>query len=182
MCVCVCVCVCVGSVCILYYIICTTRDNKYLHLCHTGESDVFEVCGYLHGLEKRSILSLGLCLGLSYSNVEDMLESRTYREDIIAAWIQRQDQVLRKSGVPTWHTLVKALKNPQVGQGGIASDISRDKNLPTYSSTETGTVKSRHGTKMRVVFVYVVRPGWLTLFGFSRVLDSTQMKSIPMHI
>ena len=37
MCVCVCVCVggCVGSVCILYYIICTTRDNKYLHLCHT---------------------------------------------------------------------------------------------------------------------------------------------------
>ena len=144
---CVCVCVggggggggCVGSVCILYYI-CTTRDNKYLHLCHTGESDVFEICGYLHGLNKRSILSLGLCLGLNYAKVEDMLGSQTYREDIIAAWIQRQDQVLQKSGVPTWHTLVKALENPQVGQGGIARDISRDKNIPACSSTETGTV------------------------------------------
>ena len=108
-------------------------------MLHTGESDVFEICGYLHGLDKRSIFSLGLCLGLNYAKVEDMLQSPTYREDIIAAWIQRQDQVLQKSGVPTWHTLVKALKNPQVGQGGIASDISSDKNIHTSSSTETGT-------------------------------------------
>lgn len=49
-------------------------------------------------------------MGLSYAKVEDMLQSRTYREDIIAAWIQRQDQVLKKTGAPTWQTLVKALE------------------------------------------------------------------------
>lgn len=120
--------------------------GKYISafVLHIGESDVFEVCEYLHGLDKRSMFSLGLCLGLSYAKVENMLQSQTYREDIVAAWIQRQDQVLKKTGAPTWQTLVKALENPQVGQGGIASDISRDKNIHTSSSTETGTYISFH--------------------------------------
>lgn len=150
-------------------------------MLHIGESDIFEICGYLHGLDKRSISSIGLCLGLSYAKVEDILQSPTYREDIIAAWIQRQDQVLQKSGAPTWLTLVKALKNPQVGQGGIASDISRDKKIRTSSSTESGIhtfiscrIKITQSTKMGVVFV---RPGDGLLY--FRVSDSIPTKNVP---
>ena len=101
-----------------------------------------------------------------------MLQSPTYREDIIAAWIQRQDQVLQQSGAPTWQTLVKALKNPQVGQGGIANDISRHKNIHTASSTESGTcihflyrIKIAQSTEMGVYSLcqQCQAGGWLTL-------------------
>ena len=50
---------------------------------------------------------------------------------MIAAWLRRQDNVDKKSGVPTWRTLVKALRNPQVKQEGIAGDI--EKNITTDS-------------------------------------------------
>ena len=55
--------------------------------------------------------------------------SATYREDMIAAWLRRQDDVGQKTGIPTWRTLVKALRNRQVGQEGIARIISIDKNI-----------------------------------------------------
>ena len=134
-----CVCVCRKCLYILYIYVLPVTISICICTIHIGESDIFEICGYLHGLDKRSIFSLGLCLGLNYAKVEDMLQSPTYQEDIIAAWIQRQDQVLQKSGAPTWQTLVKALKNPQVGQGGIANDISKAKNIHTSFSTESGT-------------------------------------------
>ena len=35
--------------------------------------------------------------------------SETFRDDIIAAQLQKEDQVL-KQGVPSWKTLVKALR------------------------------------------------------------------------
>jgi hypothetical protein len=42
-------------------------------------------------------------------------------EDMVAAWLRREDYVLNVSGEPTWRSLVQALK--MVGQGGIAKDI-----------------------------------------------------------
>ena len=62
-----------------------------------------------------------------------MMHSETYREDMIAAWLRRQDDVDQKTGVPTWRTLVKALQNPQIGQVGIARTISSEKNITTES-------------------------------------------------
>jgi len=38
------------------------------------------------------------------------------------------DQV-QKAGVPTWRRLVEALRDPRVGQNGIASKIEQDKQL-----------------------------------------------------
>ena len=60
-----------------------------------------------------------------------MMHSETYREDVIAAWLRRQDDVDQKTGIPTWSTLVKALRDRQVGQKGLARIISTDKNITT---------------------------------------------------
>ena len=76
-----------------------------------------------------------------------MLETRTYRADVIAAWIRKEGDVEKKTGIPTWRTLVKALRNCQVGQEGIASVISIDKNItiepdsnsPHYDTSEQNT-------------------------------------------
>ena len=58
-----------------------------------------------------------------------MMHSETYREDVIAAWLRRQDDVDQKRGIPTWRTLVEALRDRQVGQEGIARIISTTKNI-----------------------------------------------------
>ena len=84
-------------------------------------------------MDRTSFFRLGLCLGLRHSSIEDMKYSGTYREDMIAAWLRRQDYVDQKTGVPTWRTLVKALENPRIGQVGIAKTISSDKNITTES-------------------------------------------------
>ena len=55
-----------------------------------------------------------------------METSKRFRDDVIAAWLQKEDQVL-KMGTPTWETLVKALRDPRVNQAGIANKIEADK-------------------------------------------------------
>ena len=55
-------------------------------------------------------------------------DSDTFKEDMIAAWLQKEDQVTRR-GLPTWETLVNALRDDQVKQNGVADKIAMDKNL-----------------------------------------------------
>ena len=71
-----------------------------------------------------------------------MLRSETYQADMIAAWLRMEGDVHKRSGIPTWRSLVKALKNDQVGQEGIASVILRDKNI----TTEPDPNSPHHGT------------------------------------
>ena len=66
------------------------------------------------------------------------MDSQSYQEDVIAAWLRREDDVLQKTGVPTWRVLVTALE--KIGQNGIASDISKDKNISTDSNTSDHVV------------------------------------------
>ena len=47
---------------------------------------------------------------------------------MIAAWLQKEDDVTRR-GLPTWETLVKALRNDRVNQNGVAEKIVTDKNV-----------------------------------------------------
>ena len=61
---------------------------------------------------------MGGALGLSYSKLRKMTK---YADDMVAAWLRREDFVRSMSGEPTWRTLVEALR--KVGQEGIASDI-----------------------------------------------------------
>ena len=104
-----------------------------IFIVFTAESDICEIAGYLGQLDRANFCRLGLCLGLRHSSIKDMMHSETYREDMIAAWLRREGDVDKKTGVPTWRTLVKALRNPRVKQDGIAGDISSEKNITTDS-------------------------------------------------
>ena len=55
-----------------------------------------------------------------------MSNPHTFRDDMIAAWLQKEDQVLKR-GVPTWNTLVKALRHPRMNQTGVAEKIETEK-------------------------------------------------------
>ena len=88
--------------------------------------DLVEVTKYLLDLDQTAIHSLGLTLGLYYPHLNKMETSKRFRDDVIAAWLQKEDQILRM-GTPTWKTLVKALRDPRVNQTGIAKKIEADK-------------------------------------------------------
>ena len=74
------------------------------------------------------MFNLGLVLGLYYNRLKTMMESKTFLQDMLAGWLEKVDQVLQ-TGVPTWKRLVEALKDPRVGQNGLASKIEHDKDL-----------------------------------------------------
>ena len=93
---------------------------------YTGEDDLLDVTDYLFRLDKTHVYHLGLVLGLSHHRVKEMEDSKTFLDDMIAAWLQKVDQV-QKRGVPTWQRLVEALKHDRVGQTGIASKIETEK-------------------------------------------------------
>ena len=76
------------------------------------------MCSYLKQLDNHQVCNVGGALGLAYVNLQKM---KNFPEDMVAAWLRREDYVLTVSGEPTWRSLVQALKT--VGQGGIAKDI-----------------------------------------------------------
>ena len=57
------------------------------------------------------------------------MDSQTFRDDTVAAWLQREDNVVIRRGVPTWRTLVRALRDRRVNQIGVAGKIAADKNV-----------------------------------------------------
>lgn len=82
----------------------------------------FDVTCYLGDLEKTQIIKLGGALGLFYPNLKKMEGSL---DDMVEAWLRKDDQVLSKSGHPTWKSLVRALE--LTGNAGIAENIRKDK-------------------------------------------------------
>ena len=79
-------------------------------------------------LEKTDVYNLGLVLGLSQHKVKAKKDSDTFLDDIITAWLRKEDQVI-KMGEPSWTVLVSALQHRRVGQTGIACSIAKDKGL-----------------------------------------------------
>ena len=109
-----------------YFIQGETIANLMLILFYTDEDDLFDVTSYLFGLDKTHIYHLGLVLGLTHHRVKEMEDSKTFLNDMIAAWLQKVDQV-QKRGPPTWQRLVEALRYETVGQTGMASKIETEK-------------------------------------------------------
>ena len=99
-----------------------------LLLSTTVVKDVCEITEYLLDLEKIHIYHLGLELGLAQPKLKDMKKESTFRDDVIAAWVRMEDNVIEK-GKPSWTVLVSALRQCRVGQTGIARKIERDKGL-----------------------------------------------------
>ena len=109
----------------------TTSTHPHLLLydllcAHVGIEDLADITSYLHVLDRTTVFNLCLVLGLGYNRLKAMLDSPSFLQDMLAAWLQRVDHVLQ-TGVPTWTRLVEALKNPRVGQNGLASKIEQDK-------------------------------------------------------
>ena len=93
---------------------------------YTAIDDHPEVTDYLLDLTQTDIHNLGLTLGLYHRHLRSMKDSDTFRDDMIDAWLQKEDQVTKR-GVPTWETLVKALKDRKVNQIKVAERIETDK-------------------------------------------------------
>ena len=79
-------------------------------------------------MEKTDVYNLGLVLGLSQHKVKAQKVSDTFLDDVITAWLQKEDQVVKR-GTPSWTVLIEALRHRRVGQTGIASNIAKDKGL-----------------------------------------------------
>ena len=95
------------------------------HIIRVDINNLADITRYLHPLDRTAVFNLGLVLGLGYERLRAMMDGRTFLEDMLAVWLQRVDQVLR-TGVPTWRKLVEALKDPRVGQNGLARNIEQD--------------------------------------------------------
>ena len=94
----------------------------------TALDDLIDVTNYLLDLGTTHIYNLGLTFGLNQPHVRSMRDSPSFRDDVIAAWLQREDQVTRR-GVPTWRTLVRALRDRRVNQTGVADTIAAERGV-----------------------------------------------------
>ena len=81
--------------------------------------DHFDVIKFLENLDKKDLMNLGGALGLSYPKMREM---EPLREDMIAAWLNKEDFVSKKSGEPSWEGLKEALR--KIGQTGLADTIT----------------------------------------------------------
>ena len=79
-------------------------------------------------MEKNQIYELGLVLGLNHTKLTGKMDSLTFLEDVIAAWLRQEDYV-KMRGEPSWMVLIRALRVPRVGQMGIAVKIAKQKGL-----------------------------------------------------
>ena len=114
---------------VMIYTTCSYIITMYTSLLFPGEDDLVDIMGYLHTLDKSQLSHLGMVLGLSRHRVKGMKDSDCFLEDMISLWLQQADNVMTKSGVPTWRSLVKALRHDLLGQNGIASRIATEKYL-----------------------------------------------------
>ena len=99
--------------------------NLHFLLNSLGEKDLLDITDYLLDMDKSHIYNLGLVLGLRQTKVKALMDSHTFLDDVITAWLRKEDQVSEK-GQPSWTVLVNALKHRRVGQTGIANNIAKD--------------------------------------------------------
>ena len=85
-------------------------------------ADHHDVCQELKGLSQEELINLGGALGLLYPRLKQMTP---LPEEMVAAWLSKKDNVLKRTGQPTWRSLVDALK--RTGQADIAHKIIREK-------------------------------------------------------
>ena len=84
--------------------------------------DHFDVVQYLSELQTIQITRLGGALGLHYSNLKKM---KSPLDDMVEAWLRKDDSILAKSGSPSWKSLVEALEVNNCN--GIANKIRKEK-------------------------------------------------------
>ena len=97
-------------------------------LLFAGEDDHCDITDYIWGLDKTQLHHLGMTLGISFKRLNTMRGSDIFCDELVNAWLQKVDNVAKK-GLPSWKTLVTALRNEKLGQTDLANKIARDKNV-----------------------------------------------------
>jgi len=90
--------------------------------------DLMDITDYLLEFNETQIYHLGLVLGLRYTTMVEIKQSPTFRDDMIAAWLAKKDDVGKKGG-PTWRNLANAMRHKRLTQNGLADRIASDKGL-----------------------------------------------------
>ena len=103
-------------------------DSVHCSHMYVGIENLKDITSYLNPLDKTAIIHLGIVLGLNFNRLKTVMDTPTFLDEMLAGWLQRVDQVLQ-TGSPTWSRMVEALKDPRVGQNGLASKIEQDKQL-----------------------------------------------------
>ena len=81
--------------------------------------DHFKVTEFLRNLDKNELIRLGEALGLSYSKLKKM---EPLCEEMVAAWLKQEEDVIEQSGEPSLESLKAALK--KIGQTGLVNAIT----------------------------------------------------------
>ena len=87
--------------------------------------DLFEITQYIGDMDDEQLIRLGDSLGLHHPSLKRM---KTLPDDMVAAWLLRQDNVLDRDGgggEPTYERLAIALE--AVSQKGLAKDVREQK-------------------------------------------------------
>ena len=87
----------------------------------------------MEDLDSDKLRDLGGALGLRHLKLRRM---NNILDDMTLAWLNKEDNVLDKSGKPNWSRLVEALE--KIGQKGVAKNIRNviedsHPNIPTKS-------------------------------------------------
>ena len=82
--------------------------------------DHFKVTKILKCMNKEDLRQLGGALGLSYPRLRNM---EPLLEEMVCAWLNKEDNVLKQSGKPSWTSLKSALH--EIGQEGVAASIAQ---------------------------------------------------------
>ena len=135
------------------------------------DQDHHEICQSLRNLNDRDLLNIGVTLGLSYTTLETM---KNVPEEMVAAWLNRRDNVLSKSGEPTWAKLIEALK--EIGHTGIAQDILKTKcggsDTTYHQQTADGAVADDSTTGV----VYI--ENLIVMYSLNKILFSSASNNI----
>lgn len=99
------------------------------------------MCQFLQSIDEAEIRRLGTALGLNYTKLNKM---KTLPDDMVAAWLRREDQVEEMSGMPSWSQLADKLQ--EIGQTGIATDIKNATGARMHSVLqEAGSIDVKTG-------------------------------------
>ena len=85
-------------------------------------NDLRTVQSHLKDLTPQNLMVLGVELGLRYPH---LLEMKNLRLELVAAWLNGEDNVLNSTGPACWSSLIAALR--ENGHKGIADKIEKGK-------------------------------------------------------
>ena len=90
-------------------------------------ADHCRIVPYLQQLTVQELINVGVKLGLQYSKLKN-LSPECILNDMVHAWLRKDDCVIKTTGEPSWKSLTEALRD--CGHEGIAQMIEKGAILP----------------------------------------------------